>query len=63
MKCNYYSAKALLSIKDKHSQDGDPSYYKSLVNLLYCCSDEIDPKLHELYSGNAFFEIAKIFLR
>ena len=63
MKSNLYCAKALLSLKDRNSEIGDPSYQNSLANLQYCCGDEIDPELHELYSGNAFFEIAKVFLR
>tara|TARA_B110000285_G_C15082960_1_gene594530 strand:+ start:506 stop:1087 length:582 start_codon:yes stop_codon:yes gene_type:complete len=63
MKCHFYCAKAILSIKESHRHNGDPSYQKALMNLQYCCSDEIDPELHELYSGNAFFEIAKVFLR
>ena len=63
MKCNFYSAKAILSLKESRIHDGDTGYQKALMNLQCCCSDEIDPELHELYSGNAFFEIAKVFLR
>ena len=62
IKCNYYNAKAILSLNAKNG-NGDASYQTSLMNLQYCCNDEIDPELHEIYCGNATFEIAKMFLR
>jgi hypothetical protein len=41
----------------------DKQFGDALTFLNYCTREEIDPEIHELYSGNAFFEIAKVFLR
>lgn len=31
--------------------------------MSFCCKEEFDPELHELYTGNATFEISKIFFK
>lgn len=38
-------------------------YLQALTKLTYCTNEEIDPELHELYSGNAHFEVFKIFIK
>jgi hypothetical protein len=35
----------------------------ALKSLTFCTNEEIDPELHELYSGNAHFEIFKMFIK
>jgi len=44
-------------------EKGDPGYQKSLIYFQQCCVEDIDPELHELYNGNALYEIARVFLR
>ena len=39
------------------------NYGDALKYLHFCCKDEVDPEIHELYSGNAYFEISKVFLK
>ena len=34
-----------------------------MENFSYCANDDFDPELHELYNGNALFEIYKIFIK
>mmetsp|Transcript_29801 Transcript_29801/g.45443 ORF Transcript_29801/g.45443 Transcript_29801/m.45443 type:complete len:134 (-) Transcript_29801:3602-4003(-) len=63
IKCNYYCGKAILSVKERDSGSGDPAYQRALAFFQYCCSDAVDPELHELYCGNALFEISKMFMR
>ena len=63
MKCNFYFAKALMTQNDKLKGSDDNEYLQALKKLTYCTNDEIDPELHELYSGNAMFEIFKIFIK
>ena len=60
IKCNFYLAKAVIAHANL-KQDG--SYQDSLIPLQKCCNDEVDPELHEVYCGNATFEISKIFLK
>lgn len=62
MKIHYYIGKAnVTQIGLENVQD---AYYGEALKFLnWCTRDEIDPEVHELYSGNAFFEIAKVFLR
>lgn len=36
---------------------------QALHKLTYCANEEIDPELHELYNGNALFEIFKMFIK
>jgi tetratricopeptide (TPR) repeat protein len=62
MKCNFYFAKSMLSVNEK-DQEGKVDYLQALTKLTYCANEEIDPELHELYSGNAHFEIFKIFIK
>ena len=62
IKCNFYNAKAIISLSNKVGH-GDNTYQNSLIHLQRCCNDEVDPELHELYCGNATYEIAKIFLK
>jgi len=60
IKANFYSAKAIIAQKEK-GQGVD--YLHSITKLTYCTNEEIDPELHELYSGNSYFEIFKIFIK
>ena len=61
VKCNFYYAKSLLAESGK--AEGGADYLLAMRNLTYCTNEEIDPELHEVYSGNAFFEIFKIFIK
>lgn len=61
IKCHFYFAKALMALHEK-GQSGT-NYLQALSKLTYCTNEEIDPELHELYSGNAMFEIFKIFIK
>lgn len=66
MKSHYYLGKATLALMGQElvRQDAPQATYADALKYLnYCTRDEIDPEVHELYSGNAFFEIAKVFLK
>ena len=56
IKSNFYYGKILLA-------DGSLDFQKALENFSFCANDDIDPELHELYNGNALFEIYKIFIK
>lgn len=62
IKNNFYHAKSLLALKEKDTTDSI-NYMGALKSLTFCTNEEIDPELHELYSGNAHFEVFKMFIK
>jgi len=50
-----------MALHDKEPASID--YMLAFTKLTYCTNEEIDPEQHELYSGNALFEIAKLFIK
>lgn len=63
IKANFYLGKAILSKIGQDLRCGIMNYGDALKYLNFCCKDEVDPEVHELYSGNAYFEISKVFLK
>lgn len=63
IKCNFYMGKAILANLDNQLEKNGQSYQEALKCFYYCTKEEFDPEIHELYSGNSFFEISKIFLK
>lgn len=61
IKCNFYLAKSILALSSKEGETINTM--QALHKLTYCANEEIDPELHELYNGNALFEIFKMFIK
>jgi hypothetical protein len=38
-------------------------YNEALKAFNFCIKEDFDPEIHDLYSGNSHFEIAKIFMK
>lgn len=63
IKCNFYTAKLIIAQKERDGPNCKIDYQKALKHLTFCCCEEIDPELHELYNGNSLFEAFKIFIK
>ena len=63
IKANFYSGKAALSIIGQELRTEKHDYNDALKAFNFCIREQFDPEIHDLYSGNAHFEIAKIFLK
>lgn len=62
IKSNYYYGKAMMTLKDKDTTNS-VDHMQALSKFSFCINEEIDPELHELYSGNAMFEVFKFFIK
>ena len=63
IKLNFYAAKSIISEMGSETKHKNANYGEALKFLNYNIREDFDPELHELYSGNSFFEMAKIFLK
>lgn len=63
IKANFYIGKATLSLMGPELRGEKYDYNEALRSLNFCIREDFDPEIHDLYSGNSHFEIAKIFLK
>lgn len=63
IKANFYHGKATLTLMGQELHTNKADYNDALKAFNFCIREDFDPEIHDLYSGNSHFEIAKVFIK